>query len=1032
LAGLLVKRPSLTVGLWGSPGIGKTFAAQRLLQETPCRNLSLHATTSPSSLALALPRPKKLPTWAERILEKLELDEFVETSTIIDALGAILTGLAPFVLHLEDVHEVAPDQLEFIQNLARVVQRLKGVGLIITSRTEPPEPFEIVLLQALSGEEVKAMLEREAGAPLPEESIEWIQSRAAGNPLYTLEFFRFLARQGFVWNDGKHWHWRKPDREVMPVTVEALIEQQLRYATNTPALRDALGAKAMLPIGSSDALWAAVTDAPLAVLEEIRLELVRSGAIMRGEFAHPLYREVTRQNLSVEQRMAFARRAVAALESEHPEEAAGLVEDAALEPATALEVLESIALRLEHSGDSARAALALSQATRFTTGEARGQIALRAVRGLGNRADTAHLAALTELVVTSLPDSAQHTEALLTLAERHAREGHHQELHAVLARLPQQVQNGPQWMMRHIHILFDSGNYDQVLTVWQAHPEWQQLCSAETCHRVAHALVESGDLEAAKSLALETLERPGLSDLDRAGQLDILGMVAFYAGRYAEAEAYFSDVIEAYKRGNDERSLVNALRNRSVNRLQLGLYIESLPDFEESMRVYVSWGASVGVAQTQIMVSAVFLELGNYERAERTLLEGIEVMRRIPPQPFLVYGLVGLALLYTRWNPPYSATLASKYAQDALGIAHTLGNPVLLANALQGASVVETWLDRPLRGLELADASLVHAQKIGFNEAIINSHAARGDALSKMGQVPEALEALREATRLCAETGLVLEVHKVGLELAHLERDLEAARAHLAWFEVRGLMNGVSIAHEHFPRLASGERSSPALNSSPDLRLEFLGPIRFSIRDKPETVRGRKRQELLALLLEARIAGRSEVGKLELLEALYPDSGEEQATNALQETVRATRSSLGADVIVTTANGYALGAVTSDAEAFLKSGNTNLWRGAYLDGLTVETRDDTVRESLHLALFAAATAALETDSREAARVGRILLDFDGYNLEYLELCIKALRATSNHKSLTRLYMETRDRLSEVGEVIPERWQGFLERTALKA
>ena len=48
-------------------------------------------------------------------------------------------------------------------------------------------------------------------------------------------------------------------------------------------------------------------------------------------------------------------------------------------------------------------------------------------------------------------------------------------------------------------------------------------------------------------------------------------------------------------------------------------------------------------------------------------------------------------------------------------------------------------------------------------------------------------------------------------------------------------------------------------------RLEVLGTMRVSIQGRPEAVRGGKRRELLALLLEARLTGRAEVSRLETL-----------------------------------------------------------------------------------------------------------------------------------------------------------------------
>ena len=193
---------------------------------------------------------------------------------------------------------------------------------------------------------------------------------------------------------------------------------------------------------------------------------------------------------------------------------------------------------------------------------------------------------------------------------------------------------------------------------------------------------------------------------------------------------------------------------------------------------------------------------------------------------------------------------------------------------------------------------------------------------------------------------------------------------------------------------------------------------------KTETVRGQKRKELLAVLLEARILGRSEVTMLELFDALYPNVSESEAASGLKQTVFKVRSSYGQNTITTTTNGYALGAITSDAETFLRDTDTRLWRGPYLQDANLEP-SASVLEVLTLALHTKAETLLEMDPKEAARVGRTLLETDPYDLKALRLVCQALRALENHRSLSRLYLDAREKLLEVGETLPERWQDFL-------
>lgn len=210
------KRMGLALALWGEAGIGKTWTAGRLLLETPCKGFSFHATAPLAELSRTLPRPQKLPLWAERVLERLARGECAEASRVADALGALLAALAPVIVHLEDLHEADPPRHELLTALAQQVNRTRGVALLVTSRIQPPEPFEAVRLEPLDSRASAEVLQAEVGASLPEEATHWIYARARGNPLFTLEYLRYLARAGFLWNDGQRWHWRAPRLACCP------------------------------------------------------------------------------------------------------------------------------------------------------------------------------------------------------------------------------------------------------------------------------------------------------------------------------------------------------------------------------------------------------------------------------------------------------------------------------------------------------------------------------------------------------------------------------------------------------------------------------------------------------------------------------------------------------------------------------------------------------------------------------------------------------------------------------------------------
>lgn len=282
------------------------------------------------------------------------------------------------------------------------------------------------------------------------------------------------------------------------------------------------------------------------------------------------------------------------------------------------------------------------------------------------------------------------------------------------------------------------------------------------------------------------------------------------------------------------------------------------------------------------------------------------------------------------------------------------------------------------------------ASQTGFYDTMVKARWVHALALEALGKSLEAQERLLATLQAAEAQQMVVEANRLGLELARLGGDLENARMRLEWFESRGLLNGVNLARRYFPELAP-QSASPATAPGRTLQLEVLGPMRLVWPGKVEEVRGQKRRELLAYLLEARIAGRAELPQLELLDALYPDEPEDVATGALKQLVFQLRKGLGTGAILRTGSGYALGDIGSDAEDFLTTGDTRLWRGVYLED--AGQSEETMASALYHALHHKATDLLGKDPAEAARLGQLLLKADPYDAAALRLTIKALHAS---------------------------------------
>jgi tetratricopeptide (TPR) repeat protein len=1029
LTGLSMKRSGLAFGIYGEPGIGKTHATLALLRGTPCQTRTVHATQALEKIFLQLPRPKKLSLWLEKFLERLTKGATLETELLNQSLVALLAANAPIILHVEDLHEASSERLEFWQKLALGVVRTQGVGLIVTSRVRPPESFEAIRLSALTREESDVLLETEANTKLPAEALAWLFLRAAGNPLFTLEFFRFLARQGSLWNDGQRWRFRNPERETIPITVEALIEQMLRDTASSPMLENAIGAKAMLGLGTSDNLWAEVAGLTLENLNALKTELEQQGVLSNGEFVHPLFREVIAHGLQPEQRQRFARRALEVLKDD-PRVAAEFAKDAELEPEQTLALLQQAAQSSKDAMNHVQAASFLARAVQYANRQEKGSMALEAARGLRDF----NLVQATQLAKIASDVLLEKTDALNLLVELLAIQGQISEAEQTLDRLPAVLQKGSVWLSRQLRVKSIMRDYTGVLTLWDAHPELHSQLELDLAGEIAFALASKNRNDEARMIATEALANETCSSNLQIRLVNVLGVLSALQGDFVSAEHFFAEVVKLVRQVGLIQGIGSALINHASALRCLGRYQEMNTEQQEAMRLLSEVGAGKSYANCQSLFGKQLIEFGRYEQAEEELLTSLKHFQQGVIDDFIIHCEGSLSILYQDWELPQGAILALKYANSALRHARSLGAPSRLAEALSYAATTEVYGGNAKKGLALAEEELEIARRIAQPEAIFSAQHARGMALFALGQAEEALEAFREAEELAIKMGLSLEHHKIGLEIDRLTSNLNSARARMAWFAERGLMNGVNIALRYFPALNPNTSTLPPssnieITSMP--HLEVLGSMQITLEGQTTPVRGRKRQELLALLLEARISGRSEVSKLELVDKLYPDADEIQANTGIYDVVYQLRSSLGESTLTTTANGYALGNLKTDVETFLETGNTKLWRGVYLEGLLLEG-SDTVRESVYLALRTRAEALLETDPSEVTRVGRLLCEADPYDLEALRLTVTGLRALQNHRSLSRFYDSARTRFLEIGEVLPARWQDFLTQIGTTA
>lgn len=1014
------KRASLVLCLCGEAGIGKSHAAARLLAGLPCRSSSLPATAGLQAWADTLPRSRRLAPWARRTLEGTAAGQPVTPADLAAALSTQLAEAAPYVLHVEDLHEASDAGLELVRQLARASRTVRGVAILVTSRGEAPEPFQSVHLEPLDQEASTRLLEAEAGAALPPAASAWVFARAAGNPLYTLEFFRYLSSHGHLWSDGHRWRWRPPATPSLPKTVEALVGQRLALAGSRADDGAVIKARALLGPDAAGPLWASVAQASEAELEASVGRLSQAGLLSGGDFAHPLFREVSLKELGADDRRDLARRALSAL-ADRPLAAARFIDDAAWPPERALEVLTAAG---EAATDAVQAARLRARAARYAKGEAREALALEAVMVLQHH----DLAEALRLVESYAAEGAGDLDALHAHVHLLARFGRQEEADAMAMKAAEHLGDRTRATSLLVTSRHVAGDPAGAWSRWEAQPELHDDPVPELLRAVTASALATGRVAEAKRLIRRGLDT--ITDVAmRCEFLSLEAILAFHAGDARTADAIILQAIDLLDSLPAPRLRATALLNRAAFLRMLGDYPTMDACLEECLRLRQGSDDRRSVAFALCALADLRIEQLRFDEADDLLTEAIATLEPYGDSRYLIVARSLASALGLAQGTPLSRLTALQHAEQALAAARASQNPRIVREVLFDASLANTAVGRPARGHELALASQALAQSAGDSPndayrglwALALAEEASGD--------PRAAEAhLAEALALAERTEGTIDTHKIGLELARLRGDADDAGARLAWFEARGLQNGAAIARRYFPGSTPSPAPKPVVVAAetsprPSARLEVLGAMRLQT-DEPQPVRGDKRRRLLALLLEARVSGRGGVARLALLDELYPDHDEGRAASSLKELVRGLRAAFGAGLVLTTPEGYALGDCGSDVEQYLAAPEASLWRGPYLDGIDP---DGPVRDSLYLALADHVESLARTDPREAARLGRILVEAEPYRLDHLATHLRALRAADNHRSLDRHYQAARARFSaELGEALPPRWQDFLD------
>jgi tetratricopeptide (TPR) repeat protein len=1044
LISVVSKRESFAITLVGEAGLGKSFQLDRLLNNLACRSVSLSANASGPVLARSFARHDRVPAWAARSLERLESGESLDADRLADAITAYLISCAPFVLRLEDLHEANPTQLEVWAGVARSLKGTRGVSVLASGRGLPPESFEHVRLESLDLTASRLMLEQQIGAELPEAALNWIQARANGNPLFTLEYFRFLARSGFLWSDARRWRWRDPGSEVMPTSVEALVAQAIEPLRADPLLEAVLQARAILPDDQLDR-WAAVAQLPVEQLKSLQHKLELDGVLRDGALP-AIVSTVIRATLEPAFKQDLARRAIHVLEQDFPAFAALLIDDADLEPNEAIALLERGASSMVNRSGRQSAGFLVQAAERASPFEraSRSLLAARALQPF----DSEEALRLVRLAGALEPND----QTTLLEAELLAAQGRFLEAERCAKRLE------PESTIRWLEVLLEAryrlDDDAGVLKIWESHPGLQTQAGVALQVRVGYALTQLGRFDQAREVYQKILETT-LSAEDRAWALSAAAIVELDGGDLNAAANGFSVALEAFDDlKNPSLELlarrVATLANRSMVRYRLGQFTAAIQDLESVLTHHSQNGDGRSFAEAQTNLGTYLIAQAEFERAEEVLLEARAVLERITvgsghkgenPRR-LSLAEQGLVQLYLEWGPLHGAALALRHAMAAERAARAVQNPANLAQTLFYCAWAEAVHGRPERAQSMSDELEGLATELSLEPMRLLANWVRGLACERLGRIAESLECIQVSSDQMAALGHQAYAQRLALELDRMRNDANSARArgpnllaYPGWmavarryfpeaFAAKDLLPTKPLAKPNSKATVRASESNQAREHLP--RLNVLGTLRLEINNETITPPALQGKILLAVLLEARITGRDGVNTLELLDVLYPEYEEGRGLGALKQLVFRIRASLGKSAILRLSDGYSLGSLETDAETFLSTGATHLWRGPVLSDLSEDIAFG-LRDALAQALELCVESMPETDPQEAVRLAEIMRESDPYDQQALRHHLRVLEITADLRKLERTYSQAREQLSEVGEDLPESWREYLQQ-----
>ena len=248
-----------------------------------------------------------------------------------------------------------------------------------------------------------------------------------------------------------------------------------------------------------------------------------------------------------------------------------------------------------------------------------------------------------------------------------------------------------------------------------------------------------GNFEAGRQ-QLKLLEQTIVADDDSSGFAGLYASTGLFYGvqsKYDSSIYYYERAVAISERVDDKANLGTYYSNVAIGYQQQSNFPMALHYQQKSLKLYQELGGNEsGQAYTLVNMANTYNNMQDYDRAESTFLEALELCKKVKLNNVELYAYSNLATLYIdeeRWQDSY------EYAMKAANLGASLGDNGIESASLSKASTALVNMNQADKALALSKKAIAVADSSKVPLNIYQAYSSMGYALMSQGAFEEAI-----------------------------------------------------------------------------------------------------------------------------------------------------------------------------------------------------------------------------------------------------------------------------------------------------